>query len=125
MSLAFRRMTRALPVTVVNSPTSASALTVPGGYIRSSYNAFAVFNPNTCCVGLRGTSRPPNQPAPTTPLIASADGLDWIFPPDFWGVFSTQNPIFMSAIALSFPTHPDVPADAGLVPLRVWYGVGQ
>lgn len=125
MSIAFRRMTRALPVTVVNTPTAQTAVQVPDGFILPSYNAFAVFNPNVCSVGLRGTSRPTGAPAPTTPLIAQADGLDWVFPPGFWGVFSTQYPFFMSAIALSMPIAPDVPGDAALFALRLWYGVGQ
>lgn len=125
MSVAYRRMTRALPVKVVNTPTVQNTTKVPDGFIAPSYNAFAVFNPNTCCVGLRGTSRPTGQPVPTEPLLAQTDGLDWLLPPGFWGVFSTQNPFFMSAIALSMPIAPVVPADADLVALRVWYGVGQ
>ncbi len=124
MSVAFRRMTRALPVTVVNTPTPSNAVKVPDGFILPSYNAFAVFNPNVCAVGLRGTSRPTGNPVPTTPLLAQADGLDWVFPPGFWGVFSTQYPFFMSAIALSMPIAPDVPTDAALAPLRLWYGQG-
>lgn len=125
MSIAFRRMTRALAVPVFNVPTEANAVKVPDGFILPSYNAFAVFNPNVCSVALRGTSRPTGTPAPTTPLLAQTDGLDWLYPPGFWGVFSTQYPFFMSAIALSTPIAPDVPADSGLVPLRLWYGVGQ
>jgi hypothetical protein len=125
MSVAFRRMTRALPVAVFNTPTAQNVTTVPDGFILPSYNAFGVFNPNTCCVGLRGTSRPTGQAIPTIPLLAQSDGLDWLLPPGFWGVFSTQYPFFMSAIALSMPIAPDVPADAGLVPLRLWYGMGQ
>lgn len=125
MSIAFRRMTRAIAVAVVNIPSEANATTVPAGFIQPSYNAFGVFNPNTCCVGLRGTSRPTGQPDPTKPLLAQTDGLDWLLPPGFWGVFSTQYPFFMSAIALSMPIAPDVPADSALVPLRLWYGMGQ
>lgn len=125
MSIAFRRMTRAIGVTVANTPTTGNATKVPAGFIQPSYNAFAVFNPNTCCVGLRGTSRPTGQPEPTTPLLAQADGLDWLLPPGFWGVFSTQYPFFMSAIALSMPIAPVVPADGDLTALRLWYGVGQ
>lgn len=124
MNFAFKRMTRAVPVAVVNAPTTGSATKVPDNLILPSYNAFAVFNPNVCCVGLRGTSRPTGQPVPTTPLLAQADGLDWLFTPGFWGVFSTQYPFFMSAIALSMPIAPTVPADADLVPLRLWYGIG-
>jgi len=125
MSVAFRRMTRALAVPVVSAPTAQNATQVPAGFILQSYNAFAVFNPNICTVGLRGTSRPTGQPVPTAPILAQADGLDWLFPPGFWGVFSTQFPFFMSAIALPMPIAPDVPADNALVPLRLWYGVGQ
>lgn len=125
MSIAFRRMTRALGVPVFNLTTTDNAVKVPDGFILPSYNAFAVFNPNVCCAALRGTSRPTGQPVPTVPLLAQPDGLDWLLPPGFWGVFSTQYPFFMSAMALSMPIAPDVPADAALVPLRLWYGVGQ
>jgi hypothetical protein len=125
MSIAFRRMTRALPVNVSLSPSASNATAVPADLIKPSYNAFAVFNPNSCVVGLRGTSRAQGQAVPTTPLIAQADGLDWLFPPGFLGVFSTQYPYFMSAIALAFPAYPDLPAESGLVPLRLWYGIGE
>jgi len=125
MSIAFRRMTRALLVPVVNAPNSQTAYKVPDGIIKPSYNAFAVFNPNVCTVGLRGTSRPTGQPVPTAPLVAYDGGVDWEFPPGFWGVFTTQYPFFMSAAAVSLPIAPDLPADGALVPLRLWYGVGQ
>lgn len=127
MSIAFRRMTRALLVPVVTTPTAATALQVPDGVIKPSYNAFAVYNPNSCTVTLRGTSRPPGGPAPTAPLIVGTNGtdVDWEWPPGFWGVFSTQYPFFMSAAAVAAPAFPDVPADAGLVPVRLWYGIGQ
>jgi hypothetical protein len=125
VSFAFRRMTRALLVPVVNTPTPGTALKVPDGFIKPSYNAFAVFNPNTCAVGLRGTSRPTGQVSPISPLIVyDGGGVDWEFTPGFFGVFSTQDPFFMSAAATSLPIAPDVPADAALVPLRLWYGIG-
>lgn len=126
MNFAFKRMTRALLVPVVNSPTAATALTVPDGFIKPSYNAFQIFNPNTCVVGLRGTSRMTGDPVPTAPLIVYANnGVDWEFPPGFVGVYSTQYPYFMSAAAVSLPIAPDVPADADLKPLRIMYGIGM
>ena len=125
MSFAFKRMTRALLVPVVNTPTAATALSVPTGFIKPSYNAFQIFNPNSCVVGLRGTSRPTGQPVPTSPLIVYDGGVDWEFPPGFVGVYSTQYPFFMSAAAMTVPAYPDVPGDSGLLPLRLMYGIGQ
>lgn len=124
MSFAFKRMTRALLVQPYRTPTAGNAFKVPDGFIKPSYNAFSVFNPNTCVVGLRGTSRPTGQAIPTTPLICYDGGVDWEFPPGFFGTFSTQFPFFMSSGVVTLPITPDVPADADLVPLRLWYGIG-
>ncbi|KQM37945.1 hypothetical protein [Sphingomonas sp. Leaf10] len=124
MSFAFKRMTRALLVQPYRTPTTANAFKVPSGFIKSSYNTFAIYNPNVCVIGLRGTSRPSGQAIPTTPLLVYDGGVDWEFPPGFWGVFSTQYPFFMSAAPLAVPVAPDVPADADLLPLRLWYGIG-
>lgn len=123
-TFAFRRMTPALLVPVVNVPTVETALEVPDGYIQPSYKAFAIYNPNKCAVALRGTSYTPPNPRPTTPLLVRPEGIDWVFPPDFWSVFSTQNPAFVSACAVWTPNHPDLPPDEELVPLRLWYGSG-
>lgn len=121
-TFAFRRLTKALMVPVVNVPTVETAIAVPDGFIKPSYKAFQVFNPNTSCVALRGTSWPPGTPKPTVPNIAEID--DWNFMPGFTAVYSTQNPIFMSAFAFATPIYPDVASDEELVPLRVWYGMG-
>lgn len=124
-TFAFRRMTSALLVPVVNTPTAATALTVPDGFILPSYKAFAVYNPNVCCVALRGTSYTPPNPKPTVPNLARPQGIDWVFEPGFWSVFSTQGPVFMSACTVpDIPRFPFVPEDADLRPLRVWYGAG-
>jgi hypothetical protein len=123
-TFSFRRLTEALLVPVVNTPTTDKALTIPDGFITKSMKAFAVYNPNVCVVSLRGTSQPAGQPKPTTPNLVRTTGVDWLFEPGFFGVFSTQNPVFMSACAFGTPRYPDVPTDANLVPLRVWYGMG-
>jgi hypothetical protein len=115
----FRRMTKAVLVPVSETPTQGNRLTVPEGYVKPDYNAFAVYNPNIVDVALRGTSMVDGQPAPTEAILA-AEG-DWEFPPKFWGVFSTQYPMFMSAIALVSPGYP---LTGSYKPLRVWYGYG-
>ena len=118
----FRRMTQALlvPVGVAN----ASAYTVPDGMIKPDYTAFLVFNPNNCCVELRGTSMPiPTGPAPTQAVLASGDGIDWLFPPGHWSVYTTQYPMFMSAKAFDTPAFP-LSAAGTTIPLRLWYGYG-
>lgn len=114
-------MTRALKVPVTTTPSQANALTIPEGFINPQLKAFLVVNPNTCWVGLRGTSRVMGQPDPTQATLANSDGADWLFPPHHFGVYSTQSPLFMSAIALAMPGFP-VPGE--LTELRVYYGVG-
>lgn len=121
-TFSFRRMTKALSVPVVNVPSQATALEVPDGFIKPSYKAFMVFNPNVCVVSLRGTSQAPGQPKPTVANLAQDD--DWNFTPGFVGVFSTQNPIWMTAKAFATPIYPVVPPDNQLVPLKVFYGIG-
>lgn len=115
----FRRATRALPIPV--GPT-ASSMAVPDGYIKAEYNAFLIVNPNLCWVSFKGTSMPASGVAPTSADSALADGLDWLIPPGHFSVYSTQYPIFMSAVALPMPGYP---LD-GLTytPLRIYYGYG-
>lgn len=115
----FRRMTKALLVPVA---TTATSFQVPSGLIKPDYNAFCIVNPNVCWVGLRGTSAVNNEgQAPTEAIMASQDGDDWLFNPGHFGVYTTQHPFFMSAIALSMPGYelPDT-----FVPLRLYYGYG-
>lgn len=117
----FRRMTQALLVPVgLDTPSS---LKVPDGIIKPDYNAFLVFNPNKVCAELRGTSMPPTGPAPTAPNMASGDGIDWVFPPGHWAVYTTQYPLFMSSKAFDTPIWP-IAQVGTLIPLRLWYGYG-
>lgn len=124
-TFAFRRRTRAIRVPIVRNPTTGTAIAVPEGFIGTQNTAFAVYNPNVCAVALRGTSYTPPNPRPTVPLIVNADGgFDWVWPPNFWGVFSTQNPVFLSATCVATPIYPDLPNDGDLSPLYLWYGMG-
>ena len=118
----FRRMTQALLVPV--GLDSASTFTVPDGIIKPDYNAFLIFNPNKVCAELRGTSMPPSgSPVPSSAIMASGDGVDWLFPPGHWAVYSTQYPMFMSSKAFDTPLWP-ISQVGALVPLRLWYGYG-
>lgn len=118
----FRRMTQALLVPV--GVATASAYTVPEGMIKADYTAFLVFNPNNCCVELRGTSMPvPVGPAPSQAVLASGDGIDWLFPPGHYSVYTTQYPMFMSAKAFDTQAFP-VASVGTPIPLRLWYGYG-
>lgn len=117
----FRRMTQAMLVPVGNG--SASSFEVPSGVIKPDFNAFLIFNPNRVCAELRGTSVPQSGPAPTSATPASGTGIDWLFPPGHWAVYTTQYPLFMSAQAFDTPLWPLASAGT-LVPLRLWYGYG-
>lgn len=117
----FRRMTKCLRVPVTTNPTQANALTVPPGFINPQYKSFMIVNPNACWVNMRGTSATLNDPNPTQANLASADDDYWLLPPHHFGVYSTQNPLFVSAIALAMPGF-TLPAE--FVPLRLAYGVG-
>ena len=114
----FRRMTKGLLVPVAEAPTW---MEVPEGFIDESYTAFMIVNPNVCWVGLGGTSGAMDKPKPTVPNMASPDGTDWLFPPGHVAVYSTQYPVFMSAVAIAMPGF-ELPGQ--YVPLRVYYGYG-
>lgn len=111
-------MTKALLVTVAEAPTFVP---VQPGWIDPTYTAFMVVNPNICWVGLRGTTPVEGQPPPTEPAMTTLDGTDWLFPPGHVGVYTTQYPVFMSAVALNFPGF-GLPGQ--YVPLRIYYGYG-
>lgn len=110
-SQPFRRFSD--PLMVPCAPT-ATQFVVPDGFFTqdAQWNAFYVVNRNAFWVRLRGTTAGPFQPVTET--------TGWLFPPGFAGVFSTQYPRFMSAMAISVPGYP--PAGEGIVELA--YGIG-
>lgn len=114
----FRRMTRAILVPV---GTTASTVQIPNGFILPDYNAFMVVNPNMCWVALRGTSRAGDGTMPTQANMAMPDARDWLFNPGHIAVYTTQYPVWMSALAVAMPSYP-IPTE--FADLRVYYGYG-
>ncbi|KQT08521.1 hypothetical protein ASG40_11625 [Methylobacterium sp. Leaf399] len=112
---AFRRITDPLQVPVA---ATATQFDVPATFFAEGgagyqTTTFLVVNPNACYVRLRGTTSGPFRPV--TPKMG------WLFPPAFVGAFSTQYPIFMSAMAVPMP---GVPLPTEFAPLDLIYGGG-
>ena len=112
----FRRLTNPLLVPVTTSPTADNALIVPANFIPPGATSFCVVNSNLCWVRLMGTGGGASAP------VAVQDYQGWLFPPGFFGVFSTQLPIWMSAGAFARDGYPL--AGLTLQPLEVSYGEG-
>lgn len=114
-TFAFRRITDPLQVPVAVEPTRFE---VPTGFFDEGgpgykTTAFLVANPNMCWVRLRGTSSGPHRPV--------SPRMGWLFPPGFLGVYSTQYPVTMSAMAVAMP---GVPLPTEFAPLDLIYGGG-
>lgn len=114
-TFAFRRITDPLQVPVAAEPTKFD---VPADFFAEGgpgykTTAFLVVNPNMCWVRLRGTSSGPHRPV--------SPRMGWLFPPGFVGVFSTQYPVTMSAMAVAMP---GVALPTEFAPLDLIYGGG-
>jgi hypothetical protein len=121
MAGAFRRLTNPLLVPVV-AGTVGSKLEVPPGFIPGAATSFYVSNSNLCHVRLMGTS------GSGATFTAVEEGKGWCFGPSFASVFATQNPIWMSALAVAregFPLTRDDGTPITLYPLEVSYGEGM
>ncbi len=108
---AFRRMKAPalVPVGVV-----AGRYDVPADLISADINAFMIVNSNQCWVRLLGSRET---------YAAAAETFGWLIPPGFVGVFGTQRPEFMSAIAVARDGYPLT--GLNFVPLEISYGVGE
>lgn len=111
-SSAYRRLTD--PILVPVTTGTGSTVDVPADYIPETAESFEVTNSNSCWVRLKGFK------AGQTGAVE--EGKGWLFPPGFKGVFSTQRPHRMSAMAVARPGFP-IPSE--LVPLELTYGNGQ
>lgn len=83
---------------------------VPNDLRVQDMRQFLVVNPNPFWVRLKG-SRDTYTPVSET--------TGWLFPPGFFGVFSSQYPMFMSTLAVSRQG-----IDAGTGTLELAYGRG-
>ncbi len=111
-SSPFRRRTD--PVMVAVGIGSAESTPVPEGWITPDCNAFCVVNSSPGWVRLRGFRDGQNGQV--------EEGKGWLFPPGHIGVYATQQPQRMSALAVERPGFP-VTAEI-IVPLEVSYGDG-
>lgn len=117
----FRRYTDPTLVPVSATPSQANAASVAADFIPKGTTSFLVVNSNLCWVRLQGTGRNADGTAPASAVLA-AENKGWLFPPGFTGVFTTQFPAWMSAIAVARDGYPL--AGLTLVPLEVSYGGG-
>ena len=106
-NFSFRRSTDPYMLPV---GTTAQRFDVPADLKAAGYMSFCVVNPNNFWVRMRGS---------TGSYIPVTDDTGWLFPPGFFGVFSTQYPEFMSAMSV---TKQGIPAGTGI--LEVSYGGG-
>lgn len=111
MSSPYRRQTDAVMVTV--GVGTAAVTAVPNGAIPKNASSFQVVNSSMCYVRLKGF-----KDANGT----LTDGQGWLFPPGHVGVYATQQPTHMMALAVPRPGYP-VSAEL-IVPLEVNYGYG-
>lgn len=107
----YRRLTDPVLVTVGTTGTST---VVPAMWIPANADAFQVVNSNSCYVRLRGFKIGETGEV--------EEGKGWLLPPGHVGVYATQKPERMSAMAVA---RPGFSVDsASLVPLEVNYGFG-
>lgn len=115
----FRRWTDPVLIPV---GLTASSVPVPmaytGGAAQTGYNAFFIVNPNACFVRLKGF----NDVNAAKGLVTATTG--WLFPPGFAGVFGTQYPSYMSAMAFDTPAYP-LANISTFLPLEISYGQGS
>lgn len=118
---AFRRMTD--PVQAAVGPT-AQATMVPANRLVDPMSglplgSFYVVNPNNVWVRLRGYS---NADACTSGGVTPTTG--WLWPPGHVAVYSTQNPVCVSTMAVPMPGFP-ISASTTYAPIELSYGFGQ
>ena len=106
----YRRLTD--PILVGVAATGSSTI-VPVGYIPANADSFQVVNSNSCYVRLKGYK--------TGETGEVDDGKGWLLPPGHVGVYATQKPERMSAMAVA---RPGFPIGTELWPLEVNYGFG-
>lgn len=119
---AFRRYSDPLLVPVGDEP---SKYVVDPNFFKNfepiagKLTSFRVFNPNPCCVRLRGVSATDQNPNPEFVPITLTTG--WGFAPLSTEIAGTQYPMYMSA--MYFPT-PGIERPDYFLPLEVSYGIG-
>lgn len=115
-SRIFRRASNPMMVPATDVPSQYSVTGIPPGA-----TTFCAVNSYPIWIRLKGT-------ADGTPFSACHDGEGWLFPPGHFGVYATQYPRWMSAVAVDRPGFPiKDPNGALLYPnaaLEVSYGSG-
>lgn len=112
----FRRLTNPLILTI--APT-AQRFDVPAGFFQRGGPAYGVtsfllVNPQNMWIRLIG-STDQNDGG----YVAVTDTTGWLFPPNFWGVMTTQYPQYMSVMSIA---RSGLTAGSGTV--EVSYGAG-
>lgn len=110
ITTAYRRLTDPILVTV---SVVAGSTTVEANYIPANADSFQVVNSNPFYVRLRGYKIGETGEV--------AEGKGWLLPPGHVGVYATQKPERMSAMAVA---RPGFPISSEFWPLEVNYGFG-
>lgn len=119
----FRRISE--PVMVAIGPAAqmtavpASTLTNPNTGLPLT--TFHVANPNKVWVRLKGYSAASDCSNPNTGVTPTTG---WLWPPGYVGVYSTQFPMCVSAMAVPEPGYP-LDSSVTYAPLELSYGTGQ
>lgn len=108
---AYRRLTD--PIMVQVGTGTAASTDVPANFIPKNASSFQVVNSSMCYVRLKGFKDSSGS------LV---EGEGWLLPPGHVGVYATQQPSRMMALAVVRPGYPVSPEF--IVPLEVNYGYG-
>lgn len=112
---------RNLSVSPVMIPAKDVSTYVPLGSLPDGVTTFAAVNAFPVFIRLIGT---PHGSA----TVPAKDWDGWIFPPGHFGIYSTQNPKGLSAIAVARPGYPIVDSNGALLypdaQLELMYGSG-
>lgn len=111
MNGPYRRQTNAVMVEV--GVGTAARTAVPADFIPKNASSFQVVNSALCWVRLKGFKD-------VNGTLVEGEG--WLFPPGHVGVYATQQPTHMMALAVARPGFPVT--QEVIAPLEVNYGYG-
>lgn len=113
----FRRNTTISPYMVPATNTASQVLIGP---LPEGVRSFAMVNAFPVFMRLVGSSQ-------ESGFIPAADWTGWLIPPYHFGIYSTQYPKWVSAIAVDRPGYPIMNGQSLLYPtavLELFYGAG-
>lgn len=116
VSRVFRRSSNPVLVPATDVPSQVTVPSMPAGV-----TTFCAVNSYPVWIRLKGTGT-------GNPFSPVAEHEGWLFPPGHFGVYATQFPAFMSAIAVDRPGFPIKNMDGELLypnaAIEISYGSG-